>query len=296
MSVASRAHAVTESLAVPPLTEERLRDIEISRRSPAGHSDPPRGCDRGVRRRSRAHGAGRGHDPDARAQLWAPPTRARARAVERQRGWDPARRLFADDRSDDARGRAGGRARAPRDGRHRSVADREIRAQATLGGNLCATPGGEIPRGDLQAPLIALGARVTTAGAGGQRTEPVEDFLSNGSGGRLVLEVELEEPAGAGHATVGRPHSHGFTILAACAAETSEGVRVAVTGAGSHAVRVHSVEQALAGGASPEDAAENVLKDVQPRDDALASAWYRQRMLPVLVGRALHNLSQKEGT
>jgi len=178
----------------------------------------------------------------------------------------------------------------------RSVADREIRAQATLGGNLCATPGGEIPRGDLQAPLIALGARVTTAGAGGQRTEPVEDFLSNGPGGRLVLEVELEEPAGAGHATVGRPHSHGFTILAACAAETSEGVRVAVTGAGSHAVRVHSVEQALAGGASPEDAAENVLKDVQPRDDALASAWYRQRMLPVLVGRALHDLSQKGGT
>jgi len=59
---------------------------------------------------------------------------------------------------------------------------------------------------------------------------------------------------------------------------------------------VHSVEQALAGGASPEDAAENVLKDVQPRDDALASAWYRQRMLPVLVGRALHDLSQKEGT
>src|SRR5256886_6288923 len=104
MSVASRAHAVTESLAVPPLTEERLRDIEISRRSPAGHSDLPRGCDRGVRRRSRAHGAGRGHDPDARAQLWAPPTNARARAMERRRGWDPAPRPFADGPSDDARG------------------------------------------------------------------------------------------------------------------------------------------------------------------------------------------------
>src|SRR5256885_3935636 len=117
MSVASRAHAVTESLAVPPLTEERLRDIEISRRSPAGHSELPRGCDRGVRRRIGAHGAGRGHDPDARAQLWAPPTRARARPVERRRGWDPARRLFADDRSYDARGRTGGRARAARDRR-----------------------------------------------------------------------------------------------------------------------------------------------------------------------------------
>ena len=178
----------------------------------------------------------------------------------------------------------------------RAVADYEVRGQATLGGNLCAPPGGEFPRGDLQGALIALAAQVRSAGKGGERTDPVEDFLAAGPDGRLVLEVELEEPAGAGHATVGRPHSHGFTILAACAAETSEGVRVAVTGAGSHAVRVHSVEQALAGGASPEDAAENVLKDVQPRDDALASAWYRQRMLPVLVGRALHDLSQKEGT
>jgi len=43
------------------------------------------------------------------------------------------------------------------------------------------------------------------------------------------------------------------------------------------------------------DAAENVLQDVQPRDDALASAWYRRRMLPVLVRRALHDLSQKGG-
>ncbi|MDQ6817593.1 MAG: FAD binding domain-containing protein, partial [Actinomycetota bacterium] len=32
----------------------------------------------------------------------------------------------------------------------RGVADREIRAQATLGGNLCALPAAESPRGDLQ--------------------------------------------------------------------------------------------------------------------------------------------------
>src|SRR3954454_10766366 len=49
----------------------------------------------------------------------------------------------------------------------RHVADVEIRGQATVGGNICAPPGIASARGDLQAPLIALGARVRSAGAGG---------------------------------------------------------------------------------------------------------------------------------
>jgi CO/xanthine dehydrogenase FAD-binding subunit len=172
----------------------------------------------------------------------------------------------------------------------RHVADPEIRAQATLGGNLCSSSGGKRPRGDLQAALIALGATVRSAGNGGERTEPVEDFLAGDTGGRLVLEVELSEPANAGHAGLHRPHSHSYTILAVCAAETANGIRVGVTGAGPTGIRARAVEQALAGGASAEDAAAKVLQDATPEDDALASAWYRERMLPVLVRRALHDL------
>jgi len=172
----------------------------------------------------------------------------------------------------------------------RSVADHEIRAQATLGGNLCAPPGSEGPRGDLQAALIALGARVRSVGQDGERTEAVEDFLAGGTDDRLVLEVELEEPRRAGHASLRRPHTHSYTILAVCAAETSEGVRVGVTGAGPTGIRARSVEQALADGASAEDGAAKVLDDAKPHDDALASAWYRERMLPVLVRRALDDL------
>ena len=68
------------------------------------------------------------------------------------------------------------------------VGDIEIRAQATVAGNLCAGPGAESPRGDLQAPLIALGARVRSAGAGGERVEPIADFLG-ATAGRLVLDL-----------------------------------------------------------------------------------------------------------
>ena len=171
----------------------------------------------------------------------------------------------------------------------RHVADREIRAQATLGGNLCAPPGGENPRGDLQAALIALGARVRSVGSDGEQAAPVEEFVA-GADGRLVLEVEFDEPRRAAHAAVRRPHAHAYTILAVCAAETADGVRVGLTGAGPTGVRARSVEQALAGGSGSEDAAAKVLDDAQLQDDALASAWYRERTLPLLVRRALDNL------
>jgi CO/xanthine dehydrogenase FAD-binding subunit len=160
----------------------------------------------------------------------------------------------------------------------RNVADHEIRAQATLGGNLCAPAGGATPRGDLQAALIALGAQVRTTGKGGERTEPIEDFVARPDG-RLLLEVEFEEPQRSGYAAAHRPHAHAYTILAVCAAETSAGLRVGLSGAGPNGLRARS-----------EEAAQKVLDDAQTSDDALASAWYRQRLLPILVQRALDDL------
>ncbi len=168
------------------------------------------------------------------------------------------------------------------------VADPEVRAQGTVGGNLCATPGREAPRGDLQAPLIALGAEVRSVGKGGERVEPVEDFLAGDRGSRLVLEVSFSlTPRRQGYAHLRRPHAHSYTALsvAACAAPDRSGLRVAVGGAGPTAVRCPSVEAS----GNPDD----VLEDVTPQDDALASAWYRSRMLPVLVRRALDELDQE---
>ena len=173
----------------------------------------------------------------------------------------------------------------------RGLADREIRGQATLGGNLCAPPGEEAPRGDLQAALLVLDAQVRSTGAGGGRTEPVEDFLASGPAGRLVLDVSVAEPEAAATATVRRPHAHAYTVMRVCAARVNGETRIAVSGAGPTAVRSAAVEQAVADGASAEAAAERVLDDVSPHDDALASSWYRGQVLPVLVRRALNDLS-----
>jgi CO/xanthine dehydrogenase FAD-binding subunit len=173
----------------------------------------------------------------------------------------------------------------------RDVADAEIRAQATLGGNLCAPPSPQGPRGDLQAALLAAGAEVRSAAAGRERTEPIEKFLAGLDGEpRLVLGVELERPRRAAYLSLRRPHSHSYAAMAVACAELADGVRVAAAGVAPRAVRLHAVERALADGASAEQASAAALDGLEPQDDALASSWYRREVLPVLSRRAITQL------
>lgn len=177
----------------------------------------------------------------------------------------------------------------------RHVGDPEIRAQATVGGNLCAEAGVGAPRGDLQAPLLALEARVRSAGPQGTADVPLEDFLAGSRTGRLLLEIAYADvERRAGHASIHRPHAHHYSILIVCAVHAGGETRVAVGGAGSVAVRARSVETALAAGEPAEIAAHKVLDDVDPADDALASAWYRRRVLPTVVARALAGLEKEK--
>ncbi|MBV9422012.1 MAG: FAD binding domain-containing protein [Solirubrobacterales bacterium] len=175
----------------------------------------------------------------------------------------------------------------------REVGDLEIRAQATIGGNLCAPPAAESPRGDLQAALLAMGARVRSAGKAGERTESVEDFLARSEDEtRLVLAIEVDKPRRASYLSLRRPHAHSYAAMTVACAQNdgNGGVRVAAGGVAPRAKRLHGVERALAEGASGEDAAARALDEVDPQDDALASAWYRRNVLPTLITRALEQL------
>ena len=170
-----------------------------------------------------------------------------------------------------------------------NVADTEIRAQGTVGGNLCAGAGLDAPRGDLQGALLAVGATVRSTGAGGETTEPLEDFLPQHND-RLLLDVSFEEPAAGAFAALIRPHTHDYTALAVSAARGRDGtIRLAATGVAGHAVRLPSAE---AKANDPDAAAAAAAADVAFADDALASAWYRNRTLPVLVRRALTQLEE----
>ena len=67
--------------------------------------------------------------------------------------------------------------------------------------------------------------------------------------------------------------------------------RIALGGVAKSAIRAPSVEKALTGKpldrASVEAAAHEAQQDISPFDDAYASAWYRARVTPVHIRRAL---------
>jgi CO/xanthine dehydrogenase FAD-binding subunit len=67
--------------------------------------------------------------------------------------------------------------------------------------------------------------------------------------------------------------------------------RIALGGVAKHPIRAKSVEERLLGQtfdrAGVMAAAEAAGSDIEPFDDAYASAWYRRRVTPVHIRRAL---------
>jgi len=165
------------------------------------------------------------------------------------------------------------------------IGDGEVRRTATIGGNISVQAAADSQRGDLGAPLIALGARVRSVGEGGERVEPIEEFLSAERAGRLVLDVRYDRFERRSATTeLRRRHAHSYSIasVVACARPDGGDLRIGVSGVGPTAVRCRTVEQSR-------DAAD-VLSDVDPIDDAVASATYRRTVLPKLVRDALDEL------
>jgi carbon-monoxide dehydrogenase medium subunit len=170
-----------------------------------------------------------------------------------------------------------------------NVADYEIRLQGTVGGNVCAGAGHDAPRGDLQGPLLALEAQARSVGSAGEATEPLEEFLAHRDG-RLLLELTFEKPTASAFAAIDYPHTHEYTVLAVTGVRTTGGeTRLAATGLAGFGTRLRSAEAAAS---DPERAGAAAVGDVSLGDDALASAWYRERTLPVLVRRVLGVLEE----
>jgi CO/xanthine dehydrogenase FAD-binding subunit len=176
----------------------------------------------------------------------------------------------------------------------RSIASVPVRNLATVGGNLFARQ----PHGDLAVALVALGARVALADANGTRESSVEDLLAADRPSVLVTAVAFEHP-GPGtfrylKAARRRHNSVSVVTVAATIAESGgvvTGARVALGGVGARVVRAHAVEAALVGGpltdATVGAAGQAGLGEISPADDAYASAWYRRRVFPVHLRRAL---------
>ncbi len=186
------------------------------------------------------------------------------------------------------------------------VADPQVRSRGTIGDSLAHAD----PAGDLPATALVLNARVHVAGSKGERDISVHDFFvdmltTSLAADELVTWVRFDATDTPHTGTAYVKHRHpasGYAVVgvAALVRLDEQGncadVRVAVTGAGSHAQRATTVEQALMGkhlesvaAAASEDAATGL----DLLSDAYASAEYRGHLARVLTLRALHQAVTK---
>lgn len=177
----------------------------------------------------------------------------------------------------------------------RLVGGPQLRVMATVGGNLFAAH----PYGDLTTALLALAARIVTAG-GMQR--PIEEFLRDRARAGLVAAVQVprpREPRAFGFLKVSRVRPKGVSVLSIAAHLPREGgrlrgVRVAFGAMGPTPLRAPSVERILENTA-PEAgviarAAAAAAEGLDPPTDALASAWYRREVAGVHLRRLLERM------
>jgi CO/xanthine dehydrogenase FAD-binding subunit len=177
-----------------------------------------------------------------------------------------------------------------------------VRNLATVGGNLFTVPRG----GDLAVALLALDATARLVGPNGDRSVPLASFWT--AAGATVLqpaEVVVEftmvrRQADWAFQKLGRRelNTPAVATVAVCLERRGSAVdvaRIAIGGAGPFPIRASRAETALSGSALDDGrirhAAELAASDAEPIDDAIASAWYRRRMIGLLVSRALEEIS-----
>jgi aerobic carbon-monoxide dehydrogenase medium subunit len=171
------------------------------------------------------------------------------------------------------------------------VGDPQVRHRGTIGGSLAHGD----PASDLPAVVLALDATLVVAGPSGSRQIPAREFFSGLfetalQPGELLTEVRIPKPAGRGWSF------QKFTKRAidwAIVGVAVQGGQVALVNMGATPLRATAVEEALAGGAAPGEAAARAAEGTHPDTDINASAAYREHLARVLVARALEEAATR---
>jgi CO/xanthine dehydrogenase FAD-binding subunit len=177
-----------------------------------------------------------------------------------------------------------------------------VRNMATVGGNLFTPP----PGGDVAVALLALDARVQVAGPRGERVLPLGDFYTGFMTTALAADellVAIDVPTATRETAFvkfGRKHANTPAVVTVAIALRRDGgrigaARVALGAVGPHPIRSARAEAAIVGSAlEPEAvdrAADAAADECRPFTDAIATEWYRRRMVRVFVRRALEQIA-----
>src|SRR3954449_2039283 len=159
-----------------------------------------------------------------------------------------------------------------------TIADVQVRNRGTIGGNLCSND----PTNHLPPLMVAVGARMTIAGAGGEREVPAEEFflgvyLTVVGPGELLTRIAI--PAGKQDGFAAVTLGADGTCICNAAASVNGAVRVALG-------CVDAVPVLLTA-ESPEGVADVVRgANLMPPSDVHASSEYRTHLAGVLATRA----------
>jgi carbon-monoxide dehydrogenase medium subunit len=167
------------------------------------------------------------------------------------------------------------------------IGDAQVRNRGTIGGSISNND----PAADYPAALVGLGATVHT----NKRSISAEDFFVDLfetalEEDELVTKVTFPVPEKAGYAKFPNPASR-FALTGVFVAQTAQGVRVAVTGAGPCVFRQTDMEAALSSNFSA-DAVSGIKTEASGLSaDIHASADYRANLISVMAARAVQAAS-----
>ncbi len=175
------------------------------------------------------------------------------------------------------------------------IGDPQVRNRGTIGGSIAHAD----PAADFPAVMLALDADIHLKGTNGARTVKASTFFRGFydvdlAPGELIVSVQFDAVRAAAYAKLHQRASHYAIVGVAAVLDVKGGViqaaRIGLTGATTHAVRLTSVEKALAGKNADGIAAacEGAASDVADLNaDLHASADYRKAMIPVFARRAV---------
>jgi len=178
------------------------------------------------------------------------------------------------------------------------IAGFSVRNIATIGGNIMNAS----PAADSVPVLMALEAIFVLKGPESSRNVEAKEFFT-GPGktvakqNEVLTHVVLRKNNGcASFYKLGRRKAETLSVVNAAAYIEKENnickvARIAVGSAAPTVVRCKAVEELLNGKELTDEniraASEKVVDEISPIDDIRASAWYRRRVAPVIVRRAI---------
>ncbi len=163
------------------------------------------------------------------------------------------------------------------------IGDPHVRHRGTIGGSVANND----PSADYPAACLGLGATIHTNKGSYSADEFFTGMFETAlDEDEIITKVSFPVPRRAAYQKFANPASR-YALVGVMVAETSDGVRVAVTGAGPCVFRASGIEQALASDFSADAAGGVTVEADGLNSDIHASAEYRAHLVTVMAKRAV---------